>query len=279
MAKNKQENIDQAVINDFGNEWDKYKQNNNYPDLDNAFEQYFKIFPSDYLNDQKTGFDAGCGSGRWAKYIAPKVKKLYCIEPSSKAINVAKKNLNFLDNCVFECCSINSSEIKNESMDFGYCLGVLHHIPNTKQALLSCTKKLKKGSPFLLYIYYNFDNKPRWFKIIWKITDIFGKLICKFPFKIKLLISKLIAIFIYFPTAKLSFLLEKVGFDIKNFPLSYYREKSLYFMSTDALDRFGTKLEKRFSKAELNDLMEKCGLHSIEFSKTAPFYVALGYKK
>jgi len=279
MTKEKQENIDQSVIEDFGNEWDQYKQNKNNIDLDDAYEKYFQIFPEEFLNDQKIGFDAGCGSGRWAKYIAPKVKKLYCIEPSTKALKVARKNLNFVDNCVFECCSINSSKIEDETMDFGYCLGVLHHIPDTKNALLNCTKKLKKGSPFLIYIYYNFDNKPQWYKFTWKIADLFRKLISKFPFKLKLFISKFIAIFVYFPLAKLCLILEFIGVDIKNIPLSYYRKKSLYFMSTDALDRFGTKLEKRFSKADITFLMKECGLHSIEFSKTTPFYVALGYKK
>ena len=32
----------------------------------------------------------GCGSGRWAQFVAPRVKKLFCIDPS-EAINVAKK--------------------------------------------------------------------------------------------------------------------------------------------------------------------------------------------
>ena len=35
----------------------------------------------------------GCGSGRWAKFIAPKVKVLNCIEPSDKALKIAKQNL------------------------------------------------------------------------------------------------------------------------------------------------------------------------------------------
>ena len=33
----------------------------------------------------------GCGSGRWANFIAPKVKILNCIEPSKQALDVAKK--------------------------------------------------------------------------------------------------------------------------------------------------------------------------------------------
>ena len=279
MKKSNQENINQDVINDFGDEWDNYQQSEEVVDLDEAFNQYFHIFPSGFLDNQKIGFDCGCGSGRWAKYILPKVKTLYCIEPSEKAIKVAKNNLNSFENCIFECCSINSSKIKNATMDFGYSLGVLHHIPNTKNALLSCTEKLKKGAPFLLYLYYKFDNKPYWFKLIWKISDIFRKIISNLPFKVKLFLSKLFAIFIYYPIAKFSLLLDSLGFEVKNIPLSYYRNKSFYCMNTDALDRFGTKLEKRFTKSEIISLMKSCNLESIEFSNAEPFYVAIGYKK
>ena len=31
--------------------------------LENAFNQYFNLFPEEYLNDNNIGFDAGCGSG------------------------------------------------------------------------------------------------------------------------------------------------------------------------------------------------------------------------
>ena len=128
-------------------------------------------------------------------------------------------------------------------------------------------------------MYYKFDNKPYWFKLIWKISDKLRKIISILPFKIKLFLSKLLAIFIYYPTSKFSLILESLGLDVKNVPLSYYRKKSFYFMNTDALDRFGTKLEKRFTKLEIISLMKECNLQSIEFSNAEPFYVAIGYKK
>ena len=56
---------------------------------------------------------------------------LNCLDPSEKAIKVATKNLSEFNNCSFECNSINDWSIL-ENSDFGYCLGVLHHIPNTK---------------------------------------------------------------------------------------------------------------------------------------------------
>jgi hypothetical protein len=49
-------------------------------------------------------------------------------------------------------------------------------------------------------------------------------------------------------------------------------------MRTDALDRFGTKLEKRFSKKEIQTMMKRSQLKNIKFSKQPPYWVAVGTK-
>lgn len=272
-------NIDPQVVNDFGLEWNKF----NYKNIDNKnlkkiFNDYFNIFPFKKINKNSIGFDMGCGNGRWAKFIAPKVKKLNCIEPSNLAIKQAKLNLKAFKNCSFEKASASKNSIKNNSQDFGYSLGVLHHVPNTLLALQNCTKKLKSGAPFLLYLYYNFDNKPSWFKIIWKLSDIVRIIICKLPFFLKYPISQFIAFVIYFPTSLILKILKKNKIKIKNFPLSYYYDKSFYIMKTDALDRFGTKLEKRFSKKEIQTMMKRSQLKNIKFSKQPPYWVAVATK-
>lgn len=271
-------NLNSKVVADFGREWDKYNHSKLDPILQEAFSQYFSLLPDKYLNVHSRGFDAGCGSGRWARYIAPRVKHLHCFDPSEKALDVAKRNLSKFDNCTFECSSINSSLIKEGSMDFGYCLGVLHHLPDTQSAMQSCVDKLKKGAPLLIYIYYKFDNKPLWFRLIWKCTDFARRFICILPFSMKLLITKLIAYVVYLPLAKISLILESMGIDVSNIPLSDYRHKPFYLMSNDSLDRFGTRLEKRFTKLEIKSMMKVCGLSSISFSPSTPFWVAIGYK-
>ena len=50
-------------------------------------------------------------------------------------------------------------------------------------------------------------------------------------------------------------------------------------MKTDALDRFGTKLEHRFTKNEIRTMMEESGLYKISFSTGVPYWVATGLKK
>lgn len=273
-------NRDIRVENDFGNEWEAYNQNNlNNKEAENLFLNYFDIFPFDLINKNSEGFDMGCGSGRWAKNIAPKIKTLNCIDPSKKALEIAQVNLIKNNNCNFYNENVTNNSIKNNSQDFGYCLGVLHHIPDTQQGLNSCIKKLKKGAPFLLYLYYKFDNKPTWFKIIWFISDFLRTIISKSPFRLKLFITKVIAISVYFPLARSSLLLSKLGFDVRNFPISFYKNSSLYTMKTDALDRFGTRLEHRFTKIEIVNMMEKSGLTNIKFSEKSPYWVAVGEKK
>tara|TARA_B100000886_G_scaffold303860_1_gene234742 strand:+ start:16159 stop:16626 length:468 start_codon:yes stop_codon:yes gene_type:complete len=155
----------------------------------------------------------------------------------------------------------------------------LHHIPDTESALKKLVSKLKKGSPLLIYLYYRFDNKPFWFFLIWKLTDFIRKIICILPYKNKLIITKIIALTIYLPMARFAFLLEKFGIETSNLPLSIYRNQSIYSMKTDALDRFGTKLEKRFTKNEIKSLMSSGGLENIKFSNSEPFWIAIGYKK
>ncbi len=66
------------------------------------FEDYFAIFD---FTDLDEGFDLGCGSGRWAKFVAPRVKRLHCIDPSN-AIEVARKNLSNQENVRFHRASI-----------------------------------------------------------------------------------------------------------------------------------------------------------------------------
>jgi len=272
-------NIDEKVVEDFGREW-KYFNHSNIDKsiLDSSFEDYFNIFPLKNL-EHAEGFDMGCGSGRWAKYIVPNVRFLHCIDPSKSALDQAEINLQNFQNCDFECSSVDNCSLKDSSQDFGYSLGVLHHIPNTLDALKSCSSKLKKGAPFLLYLYYRFDNKPSWFKATWAISDIARKIISNLPYSLKFVISQFIACSIYYPLARLAKLLEIFKINVSNFPLSEYRSKSFYIMRTDSLDRFGTRLEQRFTKKEIEEMLKDSGFEKISFSEKAPFWVSLAYKK
>ncbi len=273
-------NIDQSVVDDFGKEWSKFNQEAvPKSELKKSFDKYFSLFPWDSIGKNSEGFDLGCGSGRWAYLSSPRVKTLHCIDPATAALQVAKEKMRHSNNCIFHEAGVDNIPLKDNSMDFGYSLGVLHHIPDVQGGVVKCVKKLKVGAPFLMYIYYAFDNRPRWFRMVWRISDIFRKMISRLPFSLKFFVSQIIAVFIYFPLSRFSKILDMFGISVENIPLSSYRDKSFYSLRTDSLDRFSTKLEHRFTKSQIREMLTKAGLEKIQFREGDPYWCVIGYKK
>ena len=146
-------NIDRETVDGFGEEWSAFDQDD-LPAEEQArlFEAYFSTFPWDALDANSEGFDLGCGSGRWAVLVAPRVGKLHCIDPAAKALEVSRQRLAGMGNVEFHEAASDTIPLADSSQDFGYSLGVLHHIPDTGQALKDAVRKLKPGAPFLLYL-------------------------------------------------------------------------------------------------------------------------------
>lgn len=272
-------NVDLAVVRDFGEEWQHYDQRDlSAAESRRQFESYFAVFPWDELPSDAEGVDVGCGSGRWAKHVAPRVGKLHCVDPSPAALAVARANLSAYTNCEYHIADASGLPLPDASCDFGYSLGVLHHIPDTLEALRSCVAKLKPGAPFLVYLYYRFDNRPSWFRGLWALSDIWRRQIARMPFAIKLRVTQALALVVYWPLARVARAAERVGIDVQNWPLAQYRQSSFYMMRTDALDRFGTRLEHRFTRAEIADLMISAGLADVRFSEREPYWCACGIR-
>ena len=272
-------NMDAETVASFGDEWSRYDQSSmSYSEASEIFMEYFSIFPWDMLPSNPVGFDMGCGSGRWAKFVAPKVGRLNCIDPSS-ALDIARRNLIDFKNVEYIKASVSESGIPINSQDFGYSLGVLHHVPDTESAINSCVSILKPGAPLLVYLYYAFDNRGWVYRLLWRASDLVRRIICKLPSRFKHLVTDVIAAIVYFPLARLSLLLDKVGINAVSIPLFFYRNHSFYTMRTDSRDRFGTPLEQRFTKQQIKSYMERSGLIDIKFSDNAPYWCAVGIKK
>lgn len=273
------QNLDQATVNSFGDEWSRFNQTAlDDEEARKIFDEYFAVFPWCSLPENASGFDMGCGSGRWARLVAPRVGHLHCIDPSD-ALDVAKRMLENRSNISFYRASVDDKILPANSQDFGYALGVLHHIPDTGKGICSCVEMLKPGAPFLVYLYYAFDNRSSIFKRVWRCSDGLRRVICQMPKWLKHLVTNTLALGVYYPLARISLVTEWLGFNVANIPLSHYRNHSFYTMCTDARDRFGTPLEHRFTRHEIQLMLEAAGLHDIRFSDRPPYWCAVGIKK
>ncbi len=85
---------------------------------------------------------------------------------------------------------------------------------------------------------------------------------------------------IYWPFARISKFLNLAKINTVNIPLHQYADLSFYMMKNDALDRFGTKLEKRYNQDEITKLLLESGFNatSIKFSTSEPFWTFIAKK-
>lgn len=274
MSQNTSSNIDPLTVQGFGDEWNTFDQTDLPPEEARAiFDAYFSCFRWDLVDKNSVGFDMGCGSGRWAKIMAPRIGHLHCVDPST-ALNVARLNLEGQDNVSFHQASVDAVPLQPGSMDFGYSLGVLHHIPDTAAAIKSCADLLKPGAPLQLYLYYRFDTRPAWFRALWTLAEGTRLLVCRLPYNARVTVTGVIAAVAYWPLSRIAKLVAAMGLNPASLPLSFYRDSSFYTMRTDALDRFGTRLEQRFTRKEITAMFHAAGCGDVKFSDHEPFWCA-----
>ncbi len=272
-------NIDLKTVRSFSDEWLHFNRFDT-SDIELIGNEYFDVIQNPlHIHKDSIVLDVGCGSGRWSKFISSKVKFVEAIDPGD-SVFAAHEYVKNTPNIRVTQAGVDNIPFEDHSFDFVFSLGVLHHIPNTLNAMKNCVKKLKNGGYFLVYLYYKLDNRGYKYKYLFYAMDLLRKIISKFPKNLKKIFCDLIATFIYWPLAKGSSLLYYLGFQklAHKIPLSYYRDKSFYIMRNDALDRFGTPLESRFTKKEIEDMMKQCGLTEIVFSEKPPYWHAIGKK-
>ena len=270
-------NIDQRLVKGFGHEWSRFTNEAlSEAELREMFDRYTEIFPWEDLPADAEGFDAGCGSGRWARFFAPRVGLLHCIDASKAALDVARKTLAGQTNVEFRHEDLSSLGLTDGSCDFGYCLGVLHHIPDTEDALATCVAKLKPGAPFLVYLYYDLEGRGWLQRRLFDVATVVRAVVARLPSRARAVAADVLAALVYWPLARAARLLERIGRDPSFVPLFQYRHRSFYVMRNDSLDRFGTRLEKRYSRDEVRVLLEGAGLEKVEIADGPPWWVAIG---
>ena len=276
-AYEKDKNVDHEVIESFGHEWAAFDYSESETDeaLDAQFLAYCEPIDLGQFNPATSiAGDFGAGSGRWASRLLPYFSIVYALEPSDGASTVIKKKFAAENKIKILQETVGENSIPDNSLDFAMSLGVLHHIPDTSLAIKDVASKIRSGGIFLCYLYYKLDNKPLFYRGLFSVANLLRWIISRLPYRLRRIIAKAIAALIYLPFARVSKLLDKKGKDVSNIPLHHYANMPFVMLQNDALDRFGTRLEKRFSKKEIVEMLRASGfdLSTLKFSEVEPFW-------
>jgi SAM-dependent methyltransferase len=272
------QNIDPIVVQDFGDEWIKFKDYS-AEEIKSLAIMYFDILDDSIINKNTYALDIGCGTGRWTKYLSQRIGFIEAIDPSN-AVIAADHLLADVDNVRIAKASVETIPFDDETFDFAMSIGVLHHIPDTQKAMVDCVKKVKKGGFFYVYLYHNLETRGKLFRAVFLFSEGIRKIVCKLPSGLKRFCCDVLAITTYMPFVLTGRMLKLIGLKniAKKLPLSDYQNKSFFIIRNDALDKYGTTLEQRFSKEQVITLMRNSGLDNIVVSPESPFYHAVGKK-
>ena len=273
----KDQNLDQQVIDSFGHEWSDFDYAESKTDeaLDSQFLAYCTPIDLTQFNSKSAvAADFGAGSGRWASRLLPYFSLVYALEPSDGATRVLKKKFSKESRMKILQETVGANSIPAQSLDLAMSLGVLHHIPDTGLAIKDIASKIKSDGIFLCYLYYKLENKPVFYRGLFWASNSLRWVISRLPYAMRRLVAQIIARAVYLPLARASKVLGNKGKDVSNFPLHHYADMPFVMLQNDALDRFGTRLEQRFSKKEIVVLLENAGfdLSTLKFSDVEPFW-------
>ena len=278
MSKHKKDqNLDQEVINSFGHEWAAFDYSE--AETDDALNAQFLAYSSpinlgQFNSSTSVAADFGAGSGRWTSRLLPNFSTVYALEPSDGANIVLKNKFTSEPRIKILQETVGANSIPDGSLDLAMSLGVLHHIPDTGLAIRDVASKIKSGGFFLCYLYYKLENKPLYYRGLFWTSNSLRWVISRLPYALRRLIARAIAALIYLPLARTAKLLSSTGKNVSNFPLHHYANMPFVMIQNGALDRFGTRLEQRFSKKEITEMLSKAGfdLSTLKFSDVQPFW-------
>ncbi len=270
-------NRDDHVISHFGGEWKafNYLDSDQLEEVREQFAAYVRPLPTQFLTEGDLAIaDFGAGSGRWAHFLLEHASQLWLVEPGKESFEILQQRFGKNEKVHLLNETVSENRVPNDSLDLAVSLGVLHHMPDTGLGIQDIFTKIKPGGYFLCYLYYALENKPFIYRFIWSVTNRFRIGISKLPYRQRRIVCEIIAALVYWPLARLSKFVEKIGLSSGNIPLHHYKDMNFYVMRNDAYDRFGTSLEQRFTKKEISEMVDKAGfdVDSLKFSEAEPFW-------
>jgi SAM-dependent methyltransferase len=164
----------QHYAGSFGFQWLKHERTQLDTEHDHRSELDFTrktgLQPEDLRG--KLVLDAGCGMGRYAEVVSRWGARVVGVDLSA-AVEAAARNLAGYPAAVFQA-DVFSLPFAEESFDYVYSLGVLHHTPDCEQAFRRLPKLVKPGGGIAIWLYSAYN---RWYRM----SDLYRKVTRRMP--------------------------------------------------------------------------------------------------
>lgn len=267
---------DDRTVADFDYEW-AHASRVGTSELSEVFGMYFEQVPTGLFSEDKVALDAGCGAGRWAYEVALRGPRVIAVD-LGLSVEIAWANTRKTNRVACVQADIRALPLAPGCVDWSYSLGVVHHLNEPHAPLRQMVRTTRQTGLVVSYLYYALDERGIMYRALFRTVDVLRRGVSRLPRPVVRAISTILALCIYLPLARAAAVLEMLGFDraSRTMPLSFYRRLPLRLMISDSLDRFGTRIEHRFTRQQFAGLLEQSGLVDVTVSPNPPYWHGLG---
>lgn len=246
----------QRTFASFGFEWNSF---DDVRDEDEEFaDVYFRDLDLDSFEGQ-CGLDAGCGKGRYTRFLAERLDTVVALDGSS-AVEVAARNLARFSNVLIVKSDLRTAPFAPESFDFISSLGVLHHLEDPQAGFRRLVGLLAPEGRILIYLY----SRPETFgarAVALGLATALRMVTVRLPHRVLKAVSAPVALLLYCGVVAPGAWGDRRGMAaFVGLPMSAYRGKPLRSLTLDTFDRLSAPVEHRFVWADLAPWFSQTGL-------------------
>jgi SAM-dependent methyltransferase len=142
----------------FGRQWNRYEVAR--PEEDEAVFRTKTGREATALS-QMSVLDAGCGGGRYARLLGAAGVRVVAVDLSSAVEKAAEICTEFPEVSILQA-DLLALPLADQTFDFAYSIGVLHHTPNPRQAFARVAAKVKPGGQLAVWLYRKNTAPQEW---------------------------------------------------------------------------------------------------------------------
>jgi len=246
----------ESTFASFGYEWNSFDE---VRDEDEQFAAtYFRDLDLAEL-DGLVGLDAGCGKGRYTRFMAAHLGAVAALDGSS-AVEAAARNLQDFPSAVVVKSDLRSAPFEPECFDFISSLGVLHHLDDPQEGFSRLVTHLAPGGRILLYLY----SRPPTFGLraaALRAATALRTVTVRMSHRELKAFSGLVAWLLYYGVVVPGHYGERKAVRaLAGLPMAAYRGKPLRSLVLDTFDRLSAPVEHRYVWSELAPWFEEAHL-------------------